>query len=226
MEETRVQEPTPPGALGELARDPSSRKRFLKMAGGSAVAAGLSAALAACGNDKSKSTPKGSALGPLAQYGAGDAGVLNYALTLEHLETAFYEAAIKTGTLTGRNLTRFKQFGAEEAEHVIALTAAVKKLGGTPVQPQQTSFPLATEQMILSTASTLESLGAGAYLGQFERIESREVLAMALSIHSVEARHAATLNQALGHSPTPNGAFASPVTAEELQGQIQTFLAG
>jgi rubrerythrin len=224
MEETRVEEPPTPTALEELARDPSSRKRFLRMASGSAVAAGLSAALAACGGSKKKSTSKTASLGPLSQYGPGDVGVLNYALTLEHLETAFYAAALKTGRLTGRNLSHFKRFAAEEAEHVISLTAMVKKLGGTPVQPQRTTFPLDTEQMILSTASTLENLGAGGYLGQLERIESREVLAAALSIHTVEARHAATLNQALGHSPTPNGAFATPFSAADVQNQIQTFL--
>jgi hypothetical protein len=225
MEETRVQEPATPTALEELARDPSSRKRFLRMAGGSAVAAGLSAALASCGGGSKKSTTSAASLGPLAQYGPGDVGVLNYALTLEHLETAFYDAALKTGRLTGRNLANFKRFVAEEAEHVISLTATVNKLGGTPVQPQKTTFPLDTEQMILSTASTLENLGAGAYLGQLERIQSRGVLAAALSIHTVEARHAATLNQALGHAPTPTGAFATPISANDVQNQIQTFLA-
>jgi rubrerythrin len=209
-------------ALDQLADDPSSRKRFLRMAGGTAVAAGLSAALAACGGSKKNSTP---ALGPLAQYGEGDVGVLNFALTLEHMETAFYAAALKTGLLTGKNAAHFKQFGAEEAEHVIVLTSAVNKLGGTPAQPLKTTFPLDTEQTILSTASTLENVGAGAYLGQLERIQSREVLATALSIHTVEGRHAAILNEALGHSPTPNGPFATPISASDVQGQIQTFIA-
>jgi rubrerythrin len=152
-------------------------------------------------------------------------GVLNYALTLEHLETAFYAAALKTGLLTGKNRAHFKQFGTEEAEHVIVLTAAVNKLGGTPAQPQKTIFPLDTEQTILSTASTLEDVGAGAYLGQLERIQSREVLATALSIHTVEGRHAAILNEALGRPPTLNGPFATPINASDVQGQIQTFLA-
>jgi rubrerythrin len=209
-------------ALDQLADDPSSRKRFLKMAGGSAIAAGLSAALAACGGSKKSST---AGLGPLAQYGEGDVGVLNFALTLEHLETAFYVAALKTGLLTGKNRAHFKQFGAEEAEHVIVLTSAVNKLGGTPAQPQKTTFPLDTEQTILSTASTLENVGAGAYLGQLERIQSREVLATALSIHTVEGRHAAILNEVLGRSPTPNGPFATPISASDVQGQIQTFIA-
>src|SRR2546421_12120419 len=101
MESTRPLEPGARSALDELARDDSSRKRFLRMAGGSAVAAALSAVLAACGSSKrEKATPKGSALGPLASYGPGDVGVLNYALTLELLESAFYAAAVKSGKLS------------------------------------------------------------------------------------------------------------------------------
>src|SRR5947207_10673120 len=132
-----------PSAIDDLARDDSSRKRFLKMAGGSAVAAGLSAVLAACGSSKrEKATPKGSALGPLAAYGPGDLGVLNYALTLELLESAFYAAAVKSGKLTGGNLSLASQLGAEEARHAAALSAAVRKLGGTPVKAQKATFPL------------------------------------------------------------------------------------
>jgi rubrerythrin len=214
-------------ALEELARDDSSRKRFLKAAGRSAVAAGLSAVLAACGSSKrEKSTPEGSALGPLAQYGSGDAAVLNYALSLELLEIALYDAAVKSGKLTGKNLSLLKRFGAEESQHATALESAVKKLGGSPVKPQRANFPLATEQEILTTASTIENLGAGGYLGQVDRLESREALALLLSIHTVEGRHAAAIADALGRSVTPNGAFAKPISATDVQGQIQTFLAG
>ena len=59
-------------------------------------------------------------------------------------------------------------------------------------------------------AATVENLGAAAYLGQAANIQSTEILAAALAIHTVEARHAATLNTLLKLSPTPNGAFAAP----------------
>jgi len=209
-------------ALDELARDPSSRKRFLRTVGATAVAAGLSAALAACG--KSKSTTNPANLGPLAQYGPGDLGVLNYALTLEYIETSFYTAALRTGRVTGRTAKLFNQFNAEESAHIGVLTAAVRKLGGKPPTAPKTIFPLDTQEMILSTASQLETVGAGAYLGQLDVIQSKSVLATALSIHTVEGRHAATLNQLLGHSPTPDGAFGRPITATDVQRQIQTFL--
>jgi Ferritin-like domain len=226
MEHTRPREEAPPSALDELARDDSSRKRFLRMAGGSAVAAGLSAALAACGGSKEKSTSKATALGPLAQYGPGDVGVLNYALSLEFLETAFYLAAVQSGKLTGRNLALAQRFGAEESQHARALMAAVQKLGATPVKPQKTTFPLGSERGILGTASAIENLGAGAYLGQIDRIQGKEVLALVLSIHTVEGRHASAIDSAIGRSITPDGPFATPISALDVQGQIQTFLAG
>jgi rubrerythrin len=118
------------------------------------------------------------------------------------------------------------RFAAQEAEHAGALSAMVKRLGGTPVKPQRATFPVATKQDTLSTASSLENIGAGAYLGQIDRAQSKEVLALLLSIHTVEGRHAAAISKALGHSPTPDGPFAAPISAEDVQGQIQTYLAG
>ena len=61
-------------------------------------------------------------------------------------------------------------------------------------------------------AGAVENLGAAAYLGQAGNIKSKEILAAALAIHSIEARHAATLNLVLRKSPTPDGAFAKPMT--------------
>ena len=201
----------------------TSRKGFLRAAGGSVAAAGVSATLAACGSSSNKKT---TTLGPLAQYGPGDIGVLNYALSLEHLEVAFYRAAVASGKLTGKTLALARQLGAEEQRHVTALGLAVAKLGGKPVRAQSATFPLSTERAVLDTASTLENLGAGAYLAQFERVESPAVLALLLSIQSVEGRHAAAVEDALGHSVTPDGPFATPISATDVQNQIQTYLAG
>ena len=70
-------------------------------------------------------------------------------------------------------------------------------------------------------AATVENLGAAAYLGQAGNIQSKEILAAALAIHTVEARHAATLNTLLKLSPTPDGAFAKPMTHEPGPGGRQ-----
>jgi hypothetical protein len=78
--------------------------------------------------------------------------------------------------------------------------------------------------MILETAATVENLGAAAYLGQAGRISSPEVLAAALSIHTVEARHAAALNTLVGKTVVPDGAFAKPATMDEVLPQVKPFL--
>jgi len=52
------------------------------------------------------------------------------------------------------------------------------------------------------------------------------VLAAALSIHSVEARHAATLNTLLGMSITPNGAFGAPADVATVLKSVEPFIVG
>jgi hypothetical protein len=217
----------PQPALDELASDPSSRKRFLRALGGGAAAT-LSVALAACGRSTSKNGGNqfgGAGVGT-AQFGQGDVGILNFALSLEYIETDFYSAAVASGNLSGRALELAKRFGAEELAHVAALEATVRSLGGKLVGRHKTSFPLQSQTSILTTASQIESLGAAAYLGQVDRIQSKRVLAAALSIHSVEARHAAVLSAMLGHPISPDGAFAGPATSTDVSQLVTPFIVG
>ena len=161
-----------------------------------------------------------------AQFGKGDIGILNYALTLEYLETAFYEDVAKSGLFKGAELATIKKFGSEEAQHVAALSATVKKLGGKPAPQPKAEFPLKSARSVLELAATVENLGAAAYLGQAANIESPEVLAAALSIHSVEGRHAAALNTLLGMPITPDGAFAVPADAKTVLESVEPFIVG
>ena len=57
-------------------------------------------------------------------------------------------------------------------------------------------------------------------------MQSSEVLALLLSIHTVEGRHAAAVEDALGHPVTPDGPFGRPIAASDVQNQIQTYLSG
>ena len=186
-------------------KDPVSRRRFLAVGGsGTAVAAFL----AACGDDSGTTTTtstmgSGGGASETAEFGKGDIGILNYALTLEYLETAFYAEVVKSGLFKGADLETIRKFGAEEAEHVEALTAAVKQLGGKPAPEPKAEFPLKNAKSVLELAGTVENLGAAAYLGQAPNIQSPEVLASALAIHSVEGRHAAALNTLLGDVDHP-----------------------
>jgi rubrerythrin len=160
------------------------------------------------------------------EFGKGDIGILNYALTLEYLEAGFYKEVAKSGLFKGKELAVLKQFGAEEQQHVEALTGTVKKLGGKPAPMPKAEFPLENAKAVAELAGTVENLGAAAYLGQAGNIESPEVLAAALSIHSVEARHAATLNTLLGLSITPDGAFAAPADVATVLKSVEPFIVG
>jgi rubrerythrin len=209
-------------------KDPVSRRRFLAV-GGSTTA--VAAFLAACGDDSGTTTTtstmgSGGGASETAEFGKGDIGILNYALTLEYLETAFYADVIKSGLFKGAELETIRKFGAEEAEHVEALTAAVKQLGGKPAPEPKAEFPLKSAKAVLELAGTVENLGAAAYLGQAANIQSPEVLASALAIHSVEGRHAAVLNTLLGESITPDGAFAKPADVKTVLKSVEPFLVG
>lgn len=214
---------TPTSALDELANDPSSRKRFLRMAGGGAAAAMLSATIAACGDDKKIDAYGGAGVGT-KQFGQGDAGIVGYALFLERLETAFYDGAVKSGKLTGRALELAKRFGEEERAHVKSLEGILQRLGGKEPSAPKFNFVFENQPGIVQTAAQLETVGAGAYLGQVRRIQSKQVLAAALSIHSVEARHAAALALLRGEAITPDGPFANPSPSADVDRQVQPFL--
>ncbi len=210
-------------------KDPVSRRRFLAVGGSSTAVAAF---LAACGDDSGTTTTTTDAMGSgggaseTAQFGKGDIGILNYALTLEYLETAFYADVVKSGLFKGADLETIRKFGREEAEHVQALNAAVKQLGGKPAPEPKAEFPLKSAKSVLELAGTVENLGAAAYLGQAANIQSPEVLASALAIHSVEGRHAAVLNTLLGESITPDGAFAKPADVKTVLKSVEPFLVG
>jgi rubrerythrin len=229
--ETARQEPA---AVDELRADPQSRARFLKMVGGAGAAGALSLLIAACGgdddDDKSSSSSTTSTTDSMSSASSkGDLKIVNYALTLEYLEADFYAQVIASGEVTDKKIAELaKSIGENEQEHVEALKATVEQLGGTPAPKPKTKFGdviAGGPQMILETAAAVENLGAAAYLGQAGNIKSKEILAAALAIHSVEGRHAAALNTLIGQSIVPDGAFAKPASMDEVLKSVKPFIA-
>jgi Ferritin-like domain len=159
-----------------------------------------------------------------AAGGEGDVGILNFALTLEYLETDFYQVKGKTVGLSGEAKKYAEMFGAEEAEHVAALTAAIKSLGGKPVTKPTFVFPATDEKSFLALASVLENTGVGAYNGAGPSLKSKDVLASAGSIVQVEARHAAAINLLIGKSPTPDQGFDVPITEAKVLGAVKPLI--
>jgi hypothetical protein len=152
----------------------------------------------------------------LAQGGSGDAEILNFALTLEYLESDFYNVKGKQVGLSGMAKAYARQFGAEEQEHVLALTAAIKQLGGVATKKPKFVFPATDEKSFLALASVLENTGVGAYNGAGPSLRSKQVLASAGSIVQIEARHAAAINLLIEKSPTPNQGFDRPLTKAQV----------
>src|SRR4029077_19391825 len=133
-ESTQPEGPAPPprSAVARAVADPVSRRRFLALSGGSRAAAAF---LAACGGDSGTTTSTASQSGggsETEQFGKGDVGILNYALTLEYLETAFYADVIKSGLFKGSARAPIRKLGEEGAEHAPAFPAAGRQLGGKP----------------------------------------------------------------------------------------------
>jgi len=151
-----------------------------------------------------------------AEPGARDAEVLNFALTLEYLEADFYNVKGRQVGLSGQAKAYATQFGAEESEHVTALTAAIKHLGGTPAKKPRFVFPATNESSFLALASVLENTGVGAYNGAGPSLQSKQVLASAGAIVQIEARHAAAIDLLIGKSPTPDQGFDRPLTKAEV----------
>jgi rubrerythrin len=223
--------PQPVGLVERLVRDDLDRKRFLKMAGTAGAASFGAFVLAACGSSSSTSSSSSSTAATTAAAGATsasatstDIGILNYALTLEYLETEFYAKVLAAKLFTGKVGALLTDFAHEEKTHVEALKGAVEKMGGTPAANPNGKFPIENATQVAELAYTVENLGAAAYLGQAPLIQSPAVLAVALSIHTVEARHAATLGTLVKKSLTPDGAFAKPDSMETVLAAVKPFL--
>jgi len=148
--------------------------------------------------------------------------VLNYALTLEHLEYAFYRDCI--GLFTFGNDSRGASIDANlaairdhEMAHVDTLTQVITDLGGEPVAEATYDFGDAYTDpaAFLATAMALENTGVSAYDGAGQYIDDPDLLTAAGSIVAVEARHASYLNLLNGMLPFPD-AFETPLTQDEV----------
>ena len=120
-----------------------------------------------------------------------DIRILNYALTLEYLEAEFYKRANASGALTQPEVKVFADVtGKHEAAHVSALRSV---LGSAAVKKPKFDFgdTVTNQDKFKQTAQVLEDTGVSAYAGQGPNLLQRPLVKAALSIHSVEARHAA-----------------------------------
>jgi rubrerythrin len=157
-----------------------------------------------------------------AQELTTDLDVLNYALTLEHLEYAFYRDGVGLFTFgeDGRGASIDESFAAirdHEGEHVTTLTTVITDLGGTPVEEASYDFGDAYSDpgAFMATAMALENTGVSAYDGAAQFLTNPDLLTAAGSIVAVEARHASYLNLLNGEVPFP-ASFEMTLSPEEV----------
>ena len=189
-----------------------SRADFLRK--GLIAGGGLAAAAAVLGAGEAKAVT------------ARDVAVLQFAQTLEHLEAAFYTEAVRMGALEGDVLRFARIVGSHERAHVAFLA---KALGSSAIRKPRFDFRGTTENQarFVATSIILEETGVKAYKGQAPRIDSDSILAAALSIHSVEARHASWIRHIAGKPPAPT-AFDPAATLSQVLAAVAgtRFLAG
>jgi hypothetical protein len=191
------------GAVREAAEAVSgdTRLSFLRkgaMGGAAAVSGGaiLGALLPGAASAKTVGAPP-------ASFGKGDIGILNYALTLEYLESSFYNEAAASGKITNKALKQFlATVQKDENAHVKLLKGA---LGSKAVKKPKFDFQgiPSNPAKFAATAYVLENTGVHAYLGQAPNVSEAKVLLTAASLVTVEARHAGAIGLFLGKSIAP-----------------------
>nr|ODO00854.1 hypothetical protein L204_01577 [Cryptococcus depauperatus CBS 7855] len=160
-----------------------------------------------------------------------DGVILNYALTLEHLEDKFYRDGLakfseKDFTDAGFDATFYanlKEVSKDETTHVSFLTTALNAAGVTPVAECTYNFGVTDVNSFVATASVLEGVGVSAYLGAAADIMNKDYLTAAGSILTVEARHSSYLRASKKQSPFPQ-AFDAPLGYSEVYSLASQFI--
>lgn len=154
---------------------------------------------------------------------------LNFALTLEYLEAAFYDQGNKSGVIPSEYRSVFRTIGQHETAHVKLLKGV---LGSAAVEAPGVDFTAGGKyadvwenfDTFLTLSQTFEDLGVAAYKGQAGNLMgSREVLTVALQIHSVEARHASEVRR-IGLKFGWDGAFDKPMSKNAVLAAATPFL--
>jgi rubrerythrin len=133
-----------------------------------------------------------------------DAEILNFALTMEYVQSGFYEEALKRGSLSGELREYARRVGGQEQEHLAFIKQALGKSAGKKPEldfGEDTS----SAEAFTEAAFKLEDLGVAAYNAQAPNL-TKETLAAAAKIVSVEARHAAWIRAIAGENPAPEAA--------------------
>jgi len=164
--------------------------------------------------------------------GPSDAQVLNFALTLEHLEAAFYEQglakhsqkAFSEAKYPAFSRGRYGEIAGHEATHVKFLTSALKAAGVGAVGPCEYNFNDNGPRSFVDTSVALENVGVSAYTGAAAFLSNKDYLTAAASILTVEARQSAWINSAVRKYNPWGTAFDIPLTIDQVYTLAAAFI--
>ncbi|SCU80494.1 LANO_0B00298g1_1 [Lachancea nothofagi CBS 11611] len=161
----------------------------------------------------------------------GDIDILQFALTLEHLENAFFKQGLSTWSVdefvkanfTESFYSQLKYITHDEETHVLYLEAALKTAGATPVAACSYKFPMTNPHDFVALAATIDGVGAAAYLGAAPLLTSKSYLTAAASILVTEALHQSATRNAVGEVPMANP-FGTPMGANAVYSIASQFI--
>jgi Ferritin-like domain len=192
------------GAIHETAAKafPGTRATFLRRSIGAIAALGTGGMLA-----------QEAAASPVAAT-KNDVAMLRFDLVLEYLQAGLYTEAERLGELTPETLSWARVVGAHERAHVQALKSL---LGRNAVPNPGFNYRGVTsdEDAFIKTAVAFEDLTAALLKWQAPRLDSRAIVAAAVSLHSVETRHAAWIRHLIGLKPA-TAAFDKPASQARM----------
>ncbi|KAK2767734.1 hypothetical protein FQN54_003892 [Arachnomyces sp. PD_36] len=169
---------------------------------------------------------------PVVGRAPSDGDILNYALTLEHLENTFYRQGLENYThqdfvdagFADPFYHNVEKVAEDEKAHVDFLTEALSAAGASPVEECIYAFPATDVKSFVALANVLEGVGVSAYLGAAASIMDKTYLTAAGSILAVEARHSAYLRSNSDQSPFSQ-AFDAPLALNEVYTIASPFIA-
>lgn len=203
-----------------------SRRNFLKTAGWATAAIGA----AGIGGFGVAAKYVGAQEGggePYETYqGLGDVAILQFAYLLEQLEGIFYQTGADAGIFDDFAVAQIAAIRDHEIAHAEAIAATLGQLGAeVPATPEFT-YPdgvFSDPAAFLELAAVFEPVGIGAYQGAAPALESKEILAAAISIHNAECQHRCAINILNGVNPPNDVAFEEALPLPEVQSAVEPF---
>ncbi|KAI0291217.1 ferritin-like domain-containing protein [Multifurca ochricompacta] len=158
-----------------------------------------------------------------------DLDILNFSLTLEHLENTFYTQGLSRFTqkdfvdagFPDWSYGRLKQIATHEAAHVQFLEST---LGSMATKPCTYNFPYDDPKSFVALSHAIEAVGTSAYIGALKSFESKDYVLAVATILSTEARHSAWVDSAIRKGSAWSGVYDTPLDFNQAFTVASSFI--